>query len=198
MDIINKDELRIKKELFKTRILRGEVFIYPTDTIYGIGCNALNEDAVKRVRNIKQRVPEKPFSIIAPSKESVERCCIINDEAKEWLEKLPGPYTLILPIKKNCTLPKNVNSDRDSIGIRIPEHWISDLVAEMNIPIITASANIKGQDYMTSLEDLDPKVKSKVDFIIYEGEKKGNPSTLVNIARVDLDFSKKREVIQKD
>jgi tRNA threonylcarbamoyl adenosine modification protein (Sua5/YciO/YrdC/YwlC family) len=195
MEILNKDELRLKKEIIKARILKGEVFIHPTDTIYGIGCSIINPEAVQKVREIKQRDKRKPFSVIMPSIEKIRECCKANDEAEEWFKKLPGPYTLLLPIKENTCIPENVNAGRDSIGVRVPDHWIYEFVKELGVPIITASANIRGQDYMTSLEDLDPRVKNKVDFIIYEGEKTGQPSTLINIAKVDIDFSKTRKVI---
>jgi L-threonylcarbamoyladenylate synthase len=166
MEILNQDEVKLKKEVLSARIRRGHVFIHPTDTIYGIGCSALDENAVQKVRDIKNRVPEKPFSVIAPSKDWIRENCEIDEEGEKWLSKLPGPYTLILKLKKGAKIPKNVNSGRKSLGVRIPDHWLSQLVSHSGIPVITASANKRGNEFMTSMEDLDLEVKSKLDFII--------------------------------
>ena len=162
------------------QIGKGAVFIYPTDTIYGIGCNALDKKAVDKIRQLKER-PTNPFSIIAPSKKWITENCIITKEAKEWLNKLPGPYTLILKLKNKNAIAKSVNQGEETIGIRIPNHWFSGVVQELGFPIVTTSANRSGRPFMTTLEDLDSTIKDGVDFIIDEGEKKGRPSKIVNL-----------------
>ncbi|NQV08867.1 threonylcarbamoyl-AMP synthase [Candidatus Woesearchaeota archaeon] len=180
MRIYNKDETILDKEELKREILNGAVFIYPTDTIYGIGCDATNVEAVKRLRSIKKR-HTMPFSVIAPSKEWIKEVsdCDNEEEFDKWIGKLPGPYTLILSLNtKECVAPET-NNDLDTLGVRIPDHWFTKIVTEIGVPIITTSANFIGEDFMTSLEDLNPEIKRKVDFIIYEGEKKGTPSNLV-------------------
>src|SRR3989338_1827643 len=101
------------------QIREGAIFIYPTDTIYGIGCNALDETAVEKVRELKRR-PSNPFSIIAPSKEWIVENCIVSTEAKEWLNKLPGPYTLILKFKKKNKITKNVKKKNKKFSVRKP------------------------------------------------------------------------------
>ena len=183
---MNKIETLTKAELqshfveIAKRIKKGAVFIYPTDTIYGLGCNALDQKAVEKIRNIKER-PTNPFSIIVPSKEWITENCIVTKEAKEWLKKIPGPYTLILKLKNKNAIAKNVNQSEETIGVRIPDHWFSNVVQKLGFPIVTTSANRSGKPFMTSLEDLDPKIKEGVDFIVYEGEKKGRPSKIVNL-----------------
>ena len=97
MRIINKDELLAKKEKFK-RELKNLIFIHPTDTIYGIGCDATNTKLSQKIRNIKNR-PNTPFSVLVPSKEWIYKNCKVNKSAEEWINKLPGPYTLILELK---------------------------------------------------------------------------------------------------
>ena len=180
MRVLSKEEFENQKDVIRTSLIENNpIFIYPTDTIYGIGCNATNKEAIEKIRDIKQR-KENPFSVIAPSKEWIDDNCIVNDNAKDWIKRLPGPYTLILKTKKQC-VADNVAPGLEAIGVRIPDHWFSNFVSEIDIPIITTSANKSGNDCMTSLEDLDSEIKSRVDFIVYEGEKKGTPSKIIDL-----------------
>ena len=179
MNIFNFEEYRMEKNEIIDQIINGSVFIYPTDTIYGIGCNACISDSVRRIRQIKSRA-SNPFSVIAPSLEWVHDNCSLSKEAEEWLGKMPGPYTLILKIKKDC-VAKEVNLGLKTLGIRIPNHWIRNVVAEANEPVVTTSVNKANEDYMTSLEDLDPAIKSGIDFALYEGKKEGKPSKIIDL-----------------
>jgi tRNA threonylcarbamoyl adenosine modification protein (Sua5/YciO/YrdC/YwlC family) len=176
--IITKEKFDLNDENI-LRLLKEGIFIYPTDTIYGIGCNALNDALVERVRKIKQR-PDTPFSVIVPSKKWIFDNCDVKENAKEWIDKLPGHYTLILKLKKKDAIAANV-SKKESIGARIPFHWFSKVVEKLGFPIVTTSVNLHGEKFMTSIDDLDDKLKSEVDLIVYEGEKKGNPSVIVDL-----------------
>jgi len=179
MRILNFEELNLEKQSIIDSVVTGSVFIHPTDTIYGIGCNAQNSNAVKKVRQLKGRATN-PFSVIAPSLEWIHENCIVTKEAEEWLSKLPGPYTLILKLKNNC-VAKEVNPGLKTLGIRIPNHWINKVIAEAEVPVVTTSVNRANEDYMTSLEDLDPLIKSGIDFVIYEGNKEGKPSKIIDL-----------------
>ena len=179
MRILNFEEFELEKNEIIDRMINGSVFIYPTDTIYGIGCNALLPNSVKKIRELKGR-SSNPFSVIAPSIKWIKENCIVSKEAEKWIARLPGPYTLILKVKKDC-VAKEVNPGLKTLGIRIPKHWIKDVVAEAEIPIVSTSVNMSNQDYMTSLEDLDSSIKGSVDFLIYEGEKKGRPSKIIDL-----------------
>ncbi|MBU2639767.1 MAG: threonylcarbamoyl-AMP synthase [Nanoarchaeota archaeon] len=175
------------KENFDLNFLKeNSVFIYPTDTIYGIGCDATNEEAVKRIRDIKNR-DKNPFSVIAPSKEWILKNCVVDEK---WLNKLPGPYTLILKLKnKNC-VAFNV-SFSNTLGVRIPDHWFNEVVKKINKPIITTSVNKSGEKFMSSIESLDESIKGKIDFIIYEGEKISKPSTLIDLSKDKIEIKKR-------
>ena len=163
--------------------LKSEIFIYPTDTIYGIGCNALNANAVKKIREIKQRI-ESPFSVIAPSTKWIEEKCEITRNAKEWLEKLPGPYTLIMKTKEKA-VAKEVAPGKKTLGIRMPRHWMMAFFEWLNIPIVTTSVNVTDEPFMTKIEDLELGINSdirhKVNFVVYEGEKQGRPSKIIHL-----------------
>ncbi len=184
MEVITKEQVKLSRDEIEQRIRSGEVFIHPTDTIYGLGCNALNSKAVIRIRDIKNR-DTRPFSVIAPSKDWIMQNCLLSAEEKKWVAKLPGPYTLILRLKDNRCVASEVNMDMDTLGVRIPNHWFADVVKEMGFPVVTTSANLAGMDFMTSIDDLDPRIARKTDFGIYEGEKKGRPSTLINLTAED-------------
>ncbi|MBI2549325.1 threonylcarbamoyl-AMP synthase [Candidatus Woesearchaeota archaeon] len=181
MEILTKEEVFLRDAELGERIRKGALFIYPTDTIYGIGCSALHEAAVKKVRAAKLRY-DRPFSIIPPTKDWIVEHCSITTKRKSWLAKLPGPYTLILPLKDTEAIAPSVNNGLNTLGIRIPKHWITSFVTKLGIPIITTSANQSGGNFMTSLDDLHPKIKAKMDFIIYEEELQGKPSTVVDLS----------------
>lgn len=178
MEILSKEEFLQHSEKYKKKIRSGSVFIYPTDTIYGIGCNALDDASVNRIREIKKR-PTLPFSIIAPGKKWIIENCMLNKDAEKWLDKLPGPYTFVVNLKNEKAISGSVKPSLETIGVRIPDNWFSAFISETGLPVVTTSVNIHGEPYMTSLEDLDAGIKSKVDFIIYDGVKTGKPSTLV-------------------
>lgn len=161
----------------KTLVQKGSVFVYPTDTIYGLGCDATNQKSVLRVRKIKRR-EEKPFSVIAPTKKWILENC---ETGPKDLKHLPGPYTLILRLKRRCVAP-GVNLGLGTLGVRIPKHWFSLLVRELGIPVVTTSVNISGQKFMTSIDNLDPAIKKAADFVIYEGPLQGSPSKIIDLA----------------
>lgn len=168
-----------KKELFQ-KIKNGAVFIYPTDTIYGIGCNAQDKEAVAKVRDIKQR-PNSPFSMWVPSIEWVkENCNVTQEQLAEMTQKLPGPYTFIVTMKNMDARAVNVNPKNNEAGIRIPDNYLHAFFEELGVPIITTSANKHGEKFMTELDNLDPDIEQKIDFLIYDGALKQRPSKMIN------------------
>ena len=180
MHILTKEEFIANREEYFQKILDGAVFIYPTDTIYGIGCNALIPKAVERIRKLKQR-EDQPFSVIIPSIDWIYDHCKVLPDSEEYINKLPGPYTLLFKLTDQKALAKEVNPKMKGVGVRIPNHWFTKVAAFLNIPIVTTSANVSGDNYMTTIEDLDDRIKNHVDFIIYEGEKHGKPSKIINL-----------------
>ncbi|HLC74783.1 MAG TPA: L-threonylcarbamoyladenylate synthase [Candidatus Nanoarchaeia archaeon] len=181
METLTKSEVQIRAEELIERIHAGEVFVHPTDTIYGIGCNAQDERAVKKVRKLKER-KDAPFSIWAPSKAWIKEQCAVTKEGEKWIEKLPGPYTLVFKLKNKNAIAPSVCMGADTVGVRIPHNWFHRVVELAGVPIITTSANRTGKQFMTSLENLDKDIKNGVRFIVYEGEKSGKPSNIVHLA----------------
>lgn len=157
----------------KKEILAGKIFIYPTDTIYGIGCNALNIKAVSKIREIKRR-DQKPFSIIAPSFEWIEKNCVVNIELKKYL---PGPYTIILK-KKDKNFLSNI-SKTDSIGIRIPDCDFTQEIQSTRVPFVTTSVNFSGEKPANNIKEIPKEIIKKVDYVFNVGELSGKPSTII-------------------
>jgi tRNA threonylcarbamoyl adenosine modification protein (Sua5/YciO/YrdC/YwlC family) len=182
MRVFIKEEALLRKDEVIEKIKNGSIIVHPTDTIYGLGCNALNTKAVNKIRKIKNR-DTMPFSVMAPSKQWIYDNCVVSKESEKWIKKLPGRYTLILKLKNKKAISKTVNNDWDTIGVRIPKHWFAYLVQKANVPFVTTSANISGEYFMTDIEDLDPRIEGKVNFIIYEGVKKGRPSKIINLTK---------------
>jgi len=190
MRVLSKEDVLYTADICLAEIKKGEIFIYPTDTIYGIGCNAKDDAAVGKIRELKAR-KTAPFSIIAPSKEWILKNCRVSEKERTWVQKLPGPLTLILELKNNKAVSHAVNPEGKTLGVRIPNHWIHTVVEKLGFPVITTSANKAGQDFMTSLENLHHDFKAQVPIVIYEGEKNGQPSQVVDLT------GKKEKVVRK-
>ena len=178
MIILNKQEVFERKDEIISFIKAGKIFIYPTDTIYGMGCDAVNEKSVQKIRDIKKR-DKKPFSVIAPSKKWIEDSMEIADLKK--LDVLPGPYTLICKMKDLNLLPPNV-SFMQTLGLRIPDNWFTDIISEAGLPFITTSVNISGEKNMEKLEDVSKEFLEKVDYVIYEGPIARQQSTRIDLS----------------
>jgi L-threonylcarbamoyladenylate synthase len=178
MEILYARELLKWKDRVLKGIKEGKIAIYPTDTIYGIGCSALLDEPIKKIRELKNR-PDAPFSVIAPYREWISENCIVDEN---YLDKLPGPFTFLCKTKRKV-VSDQVNPGLDSLGVRLPDNWFSTLIAEMDIPFVTTSVNKSKEKYMTSLEDIDHDIVNKVDFIIYDGPKEGKPSTIIDFTK---------------
>ncbi len=178
MDIYTKEEAQKNKEKILFEIESGAVFVYPTDTIYGIGCNALDSFAVRKIRQIKKR-NDKPFSIIAPNIKWIEDHCIVDSKNKKWLKKLPGKYTFVFKLRDKFAVAREVCNG--TIGVRIPKHWISELANTLHVPIVTTSVNKSGKEHITQINKISKSLVKQLDFAIDEGILKGKASTVVDM-----------------
>ena len=156
------------------KIKQGKIFIYPTDTIYGIGCDATNQEAVNKIKNIKSRDKDKPLSIIAPSIDWIKQNLIVDLDLNKYL---PGPYTIILK-KKDPNFLSHISST-DSLGIRIPANELTKDIQKSGLPFITTSVNLSGESFATSIQEIPEEIKKQVDEIIDMGGLNGKPSTLI-------------------
>jgi L-threonylcarbamoyladenylate synthase len=159
---------------------QGELFIYPTDTVYGIGCDATNQEAVAKLREAKKR-PKKPFSVIAPSPEWIERNLDVPEYVEPYLERLPGPVTLILRKKDGANVAPNVSGPK--LGVRIPSHGLTELWQRFNKPFITTSANISGEPTIQGIDEVPEKLREFVALAIDDGKIGGSPSNVYDCTK---------------
>jgi len=159
----------------------GAVMLYPTDTVYAIGCDLNAKSAVQKVRQIKRLANDKPLTFLCPSLSNVATYAVVNDTAYRMMKHLiPGPYTFILPATK--LVPRLVqNPKRKTTGIRVPYHTVSQmLLTALDNPIISTSAHLPPVDHSidevsaeeTNLSrvELFDRLDKLVDVIVDTGE----------------------------
>ncbi|MBI3794597.1 MAG: threonylcarbamoyl-AMP synthase [Nitrospinae bacterium] len=164
-----------------TKALRdGELIIYPTDTIYGIGCDMRNGKALEKLNRLKNRPSNKPFSFICNNISEAAQYARLSNAAHRVMKRfLPGPYTFILPVGSG--VPKKMTSAEHTVGIRIPNHFITlELAKAFGSPIITTSVNLSGDAPVCAIGDLPPEFTSAVSVIIDGGPLEYEPSTIIN------------------
>ncbi|HOK57549.1 MAG TPA: L-threonylcarbamoyladenylate synthase [Methanothrix sp.] len=163
-------------------ILSGGIVVYPTETVYGMGANALDERSIARVYEIKRRPLDKPISIAVSS---FEMLCEVADVRPEDLDVmrrlLPGPVTFL--VRKRSIVPDMLTAGSPLVGVRYPDHEIALRLIEMTGPITSTSANITGAPPPSDPEDIDPEILSRVDMLIDGGRcRYAVPSTLVDLS----------------
>lgn len=134
-------------EKIRDDLRAGAVMLYPTDTVYAIGCDLESKNAIQRVRKIKELSNDKPLTFLCPSLSNISQYAAVSDVAYRTMRRLiPGPYTFLLPATK--LVPKLVmNPKRRTTGIRVPDHTICQAVmAALGNPIISTSAYKMDED----------------------------------------------------
>lgn len=186
MEIIKLSEANTEEAAKRAaRVLeKGGIVLYPTDTLYGLGVDATNEEAIERLKDLKGRDKKKPISVIVPSVEHISAYAHMNAPAKQLAEKFfPGALTLVLPAKDTISKELTLN---DSIGVRIPDDaFCLALAREFGLPFTTTSANKAGRetakDVRHVLEQFGNHVH-EISLVIDGGERRGeHPSTVVQV-----------------
>ena len=164
-------------------IKNGKVVVFPTETVYGIGTNGLDEKAIEKLYKLKRRPQNKPISLL------VNNIDMINDIAEDITELeyklinkfMPGPLTIIL--KKKNKIPDILTANSSTVGIRIPENEIAiKLIEYANVPLATSSANISGEASGINLKNIMKDFNDDIDYYIDGGFSKiGIASTVVQV-----------------
>lgn len=163
-------------------ILRaGGTVIYPTDTVYGIGCDLMNLRAIERIYQIKRREKSKPFSFICSDLTHISRYAKVTNWAYRTMRRLlPGPYTFIL--EGSRLVPKILLTKRKTAGIRVPANEIClALVRELGNPIISTSAATEEGEILNDASLLHDLFGRQVDAVIDGGPAPGEPSSVVSL-----------------
>ncbi len=176
----NPDERKIR--LVVDCLKKGGVIIYPTDTVYGIGCDIEHPEAIERICRIKQINPQKAqLSFLCSDLSHLsEYAKAIDTPIYRFIKRyLPGPYTFILAASKK--VPKLLRTRRETVGIRVPDHKISHaLLKELGRPLLSTSLPLDDIEIMTDPELIFEKFGSVVEFVIDGGHGGSIPSTIVD------------------
>lgn len=164
-------------------IKNGGIVVFPTETVYGIGANALNAEAVKKIYEIKKRPLSKPITLLVNSIDIIERVAkdITPFEYSIIKKFFPGPLTIIL--QKKDVVPDIVTSGGSTVGIRMPANEIVlELINRAGVPLATPSANISDKPSKTNIKDVMSDFPEGVDCFIDGGKSKiGVASTIVQV-----------------
>ncbi len=173
-------------------ILRdGGVVIYPTDTVYAIGCDIMHVKAVQRVCQLKGIKPERAnFSMICRDLSNIAAYAKVSNEVFKVMKRnLPGPFTFVLPATNK--LPNVMMNRRKTIGIRIPDNFIiQTIVEELGNPLLTTSVKAEDEmvEYITDPELIHEKYESTVDLVIHGGYGHNVASTVVDCTQASIEI----------
>jgi L-threonylcarbamoyladenylate synthase len=173
-------------ELVRLALEEGKLIVFPTETIYGLGGDPENGNAVERIYDLKGRPRNDPLPIAVSTWEDVERIAEVGELARTLFDEfLPGPLTLVL--KKRRAMSFKLISGGDTIGIRIPFQPLVVELAEEFGPITATSANLHGGENPTSVEGAIDQLGIKVDYYVDGGRAPlGVPSTIVDLSQNEI------------
>ncbi len=158
---------KLQEEVHKAleAVKKGRVILYPTDTIWGLGCDITNQSAVERIYEIKNRPRTMPLILLVSSIKMLKDYVEIHPRIETLLSYHKKPLTLIYPKTRN--LPEYILSKDGSIGIRVAQDdFCQVLISQLEKPIVSTSANMTGEPYPKSYDDIDPEVKKLADHIV--------------------------------
>lgn len=159
----------------------GKLAVYPTETVYGLGADALDEGAIERVFAAKGRDRSNPISLAVPSIDAVMQYVRADDREVAFMEAfLPGPVTVVL--EKRTVVPDTLTGSRDCVGVRIPDHEGALSLLDRVAPITATSANVSGRPSITEPADLDPAIAEAAAVLLDGGVLPGTASTVVDVA----------------
>ena len=174
--ILNWNDSEALQQAIKI-IFKGGIIVYPTDTIYGFGVDATNENSINQLNKLKNRTG--PISVIAPDKNVVSTWIDIpTNEKDKALENLTPHRTIIYPVRKEVVNSLIIGPE-NTLGIRIPAHpFCISLAKQCNVPITTTSVNRKGEFPKSNTNDILESFGNSIDLIIDDGKLSGPASSI--------------------
>lgn len=173
-------QLRLIEQVVKL-LQGGAVICYPTDTGYGIGCDLMNQKAIKEIMQLKRRPKDKPFSFMCSDLTDISHYAHVSNTAYRLMKKsLPGPYTFVLPGTK--LVPKIMASKQKTVGIRVPANPICRLLlSTLGNPIVNTSAQLDDHETAAEAYDIERYLGNRIDLIIDGGPVYPDPSSVIDL-----------------
>lgn len=207
MEVLKVNPKNFKKavKIAIKSIKNGKILVCPTDTVYGLICDATNKKAVKKLFKIKKRGAQKSIPIFIKDIRTAEKLAFINQNQEKFLKKVwPGKVTVILKRKRKTKL---YGVDKKTIGLRIPKYkLVNELLKKLNLPLTGTSANISGQPPSTKIKEVikqfQPTTKfggGQPDLVIDAGNlKKSKPSTVIDLTKKKPKILRTGQVSKKE
>jgi len=173
-------QMRLIRRAVET-LRNGGIVIYPTDTVYGMGCDLFNKRGIERIYEIQRRNRKQPLSFICADLKDISRYARVSDDAYKIMKRLlPGPYTFVLEASR--IVPKIILPKRQTTGIRIPDNRICQaLVAELGSPVISTSVKDETGELLSDPEVIAELYGKRVDMIIDGGVIAAAPSSVIGL-----------------
>ena len=161
----------------------GGTILYPTDTIWGIGCDATNIDAIEKIFEIKKREKTKSMIILVESEKRLQDLVDVPEMAWEIMDLSEKPVTIIYDHPRN--LPKELLAEDGSVGIRLVKNdFLKKLISKLNKPLVSTSANFSGEKSPMKFLDISQEIVDAVDFVVEENQDKVSEYSGSSIIRV--------------
>ena len=191
LECANSDLPESKMEEIIEALRAGELVVYPTETVYGLGANALDEGAVKKVYMVKKRPFDMPLSVAVRDLDMLEQIAILDDRERKLVKRfMPGPLTLL--VTKRPVIPDILTSASMEVGVRIPDQPFALKLIERFGPITSTSANIHSRPNPLSTDDVMQELGDSVRYYLDCGVPKlGRPSTIVQLNNGGLEVIRK-------
>jgi L-threonylcarbamoyladenylate synthase len=164
---------------------RGGVILYPTDTIWGLGCDPTNEDAIRRIYEIKRREDSKSLLVLVSDTGMLERYVTeIPDAAYQLIEATDSPLTIIYPNAKN--VHSLILAEDGSLGIRIPDdEFLQALIIAFRKPLVSTSANLSGNPSPATFREISRELIQEVDYVVKFKQQDTQPAKASSIIKID-------------
>jgi tRNA threonylcarbamoyl adenosine modification protein (Sua5/YciO/YrdC/YwlC family) len=174
-------QLRLIRRVVET-LKKGGVIGYPTDTIYGVGCDLFNQEAIRKVHRLKKMDGKKPLSFICSDLKDISRYAYVSNYAYKMMKRLlPGPYTFVLKATK--LVPKIAMTKQNSVGIRIPDNKIClSLVRALGHPIISTSVYKPDEGLYNDPAEIEERFAKQLDLVIDGGVIVAEHSSIIDLA----------------
>ena len=196
MQIYNYEDIEKIESILKS----GGVIAFPTETVFGLAVMSDKKENFDKLVKVKNRAPDKPFTLMISKIEQVEKIVEINDKIKKIINKfMPGPLTLILKVKENVEIPKFLDLGSGFIGIRMPkDSFILKLIDNLNCPLLVPSANKSNQTPAKNIDEIIKVFNDEIDCVVDGESGSGVPSTVAKIVDNNIFILREGIITKKD